>query len=139
MPEFDGGAPGGAEAEASGWRRVCDAGQLRERGCAVLLPVRCAGQTLDAFFVRVDGVARGYLNRCAHQSVPLDWNPGQFFDTDGLIVCAMHGARFRADDGVCIEGPCRGGRLQPLQVVERPDPEGGGVYWRPAEPVSAID
>jgi nitrite reductase/ring-hydroxylating ferredoxin subunit len=34
-------------------------------------------------------------------------------------MCAHHTAMFRLDDGTCYEGPCAGGRLVPVDVVER--------------------
>lgn len=72
-----------------------------------------------AFVVRHDGVARAYLNRCAHVAVELDWPSGQFFDDSGLyLVCATHGATYRAADGRCVGGPCRGSSLVALQTRE---------------------
>jgi nitrite reductase/ring-hydroxylating ferredoxin subunit len=62
-----------------------------------------------------------YLNACPHLGVPLDWLPGRFLSADGrVIVCAMHGAEFRLQDGLCLRGPCRGERLTavPCEVVD---------------------
>lgn len=54
----------------------------------------------------------GYINSCPHTGVCLDWQPGQFLNLDNtLVVCAMHGAEFRIDDGYCIGGPCAGDAL----------------------------
>ncbi len=72
-----------------------------------------------AFVVRSAGLVHAYLNQCRHIPVELDWEPGRFFDSSGLyLVCATHGATYRANDGVCIEGPCTGRRLQALEAVE---------------------
>ncbi len=58
-----------------------------------------------------------YLNRCPHQELPMDWQPGRFLDMEREhIVCAMHGARFRIEDGFCVDGPCRGQHLQAAAV-----------------------
>ncbi len=64
------------------------------------------------FAVRVGGAVAVYVNACPHLGVALDWTPGRFLSADGLhIVCAMHGAAFRREDGLCVRGPCRGERL----------------------------
>ena len=41
------------------------------------------------------------------------------FDLDEsheIVICTMHGAKFRASDGECIFGPCKGQRLQPVVI-----------------------
>jgi len=63
----------------------------------------------DAVFV--------YVNSCPHIGTPLDWTPDRFLSADGgRIVCATHGAEFQIADGVCIRGPCRGDRLEPVTI-----------------------
>lgn len=48
-----------------------------------------------------------YLNSCPHLGVQLEMVPDQFLDNShSLIMCAMHGALFRIEDGLCISGPC---------------------------------
>jgi len=62
----------------------------------------------------------GYLNRCPHVGVPLDWTPDRFMSLDGLYLqCATHGALFRVADGFCVQGPCAGRSLQPVAVTVR--------------------
>lgn len=57
-----------------------------------------------------------YHNACPHLGINLEWQADQFLDMDGqLIQCAMHGALFLIDTGMCIAGPCQGQRLK---VVE---------------------
>ncbi|CAN0529330.1 unnamed protein product [Laminaria digitata] len=58
-----------------------------------------------------------YWNVCQHIPVPLDSGCGALPPGDDL-VCLTHGARFRADDGYCIAGPCSGTRLQRLNMVQ---------------------
>lgn len=71
----------------------------------------------DAVFV--------YVNACPHIGTPLDWTPDRFLSADGRrIVCATHGAEFGIADGVCIRGPCKGDRLEPV----RADIRGGTIY-----------
>jgi nitrite reductase/ring-hydroxylating ferredoxin subunit len=61
-----------------------------------------------------------YVNACPHLGVPLDWLPGRFLSPDGRkIVCAMHGAEFRPQDGLCLRGPCRGESLTQVPCVVR--------------------
>jgi nitrite reductase/ring-hydroxylating ferredoxin subunit len=50
-----------------------------------------------------------YRNSCPHQGDMLDYPPGQCMDdTKSHILCAVHMALFRIEDGVCIDGPCYG-------------------------------
>jgi nitrite reductase/ring-hydroxylating ferredoxin subunit len=93
---------------------------------------RIGADEVVVFFVRYEGRAHGYLNRCAHVPMELDWAEGQFFESSGLyLMCATHGAIYAPDTGKCVGGPCRGGRLRALQVDERDTPEGRAVFWLP--------
>ncbi len=81
---------------------------------------------LAGILVRTEVGARGWLNRCRHLAVPLDHqDPGRFASPRrGHLVCSVHGALYRADDGTCVAGPCRGAALRPLPVVV----DGGRAY-----------
>jgi nitrite reductase/ring-hydroxylating ferredoxin subunit len=109
--------------------RVCGSTELIE-GSDGGLGVRFdfidfAGQTVSAFVVRVDGIAKGYVNQCRHIAIELDWQPGQFFDDSGrYLICATHGATYEAGSGLCIAGPCKGRNLLTVDVVEE-----GGEIW----------
>lgn len=111
------------------WQRVCSAADLRDGSDGVRFPVRAGGTAATAFVVRHAGVVRGYLNRCAHVAMELDWLPGRFLDADGkFLVCATHGALYTPANGRCAGGPCAGrGGLRPIAVVER----NGEVFWQP--------
>jgi nitrite reductase/ring-hydroxylating ferredoxin subunit len=62
---------------------------------------------------------RAYRNVCPHHGVPLDARTGDIFDdTDSVLLCDTHGARFRPEDGRCTMGPCEGDRLKKLGVRE---------------------
>lgn len=79
------------------------------------------GQHLELFLVRRGNVVYGYRNRCPHTGAPLEWQPHQFLDEQGeLIQCALHGALFAIDSGLCLRGPCAGKYLEalPLTVTE---------------------
>lgn len=100
--------------------RLCPLNELGDPGTrAFSVPV--GGEVLELFVVHKDRQVHGYINRCPHKGVPLNWQPDEFLDAAGeTIVCATHGARFRATDGACLGGPCRGrplGRV-PLQIHE---------------------
>ncbi len=74
--------------------------------------------------VRRGGRVFGYLNRCPHAGTPLDWVPGRFFcRSREYLMCAMHGALFEIETGLCIDGPCAGDRLAPVALRI----EGGAV------------
>jgi nitrite reductase/ring-hydroxylating ferredoxin subunit len=111
---------------------VCASERLADGSIGVRFAVqtRSARSTRPAsgFVVRFLGTVYGYLNQCAHVPTELDWQEGQFFDHSGLyLMCATHGAVYEPESGRCVGGPCRGGRLLPLQILECQ----GMVYWRP--------
>lgn len=59
----------------------------------------------------------GYVNKCPHDGVNLDWEPGHFFDPNGTrLICGKHGALFDLGTGACVEGPCEGQGLQPIAL-----------------------
>ncbi|PRY03280.1 Rieske 2Fe-2S domain-containing protein [Paraburkholderia sp. BL25I1N1] len=112
--------------------RVCASDELLDGGAGVRCAAKLGGGDVVVFFVRYDGRAYGYLNRCAHVPMELDWAEGQFFESSGLyLMCATHGAIYAPDTGKCVGGPCRGGRLRPVQVDERDTPDGRAVFWLP--------
>ena len=103
-------------------RLICASADVVEGGDGVRFPVETAWGEETGFVVRWKGQVRAYVNRCAHVPVELDWQPGKFFDDSGLyLICATHGALYSPASGQCVAGPCRGGRLAPLEVVERSD------------------
>jgi nitrite reductase/ring-hydroxylating ferredoxin subunit len=105
---------------AQATRLICASDTLAEKGKGVRFEVTTAHGPAQAFIVRFGGKAYAYLNRCAHIGVELDWNAGEFFDESGLyLICSTHGAIYRPDSGECVGGPCRGARLQRLDVEEQ--------------------
>jgi nitrite reductase/ring-hydroxylating ferredoxin subunit len=112
--------------------RVCASEALVDGGAGVRVTARESGGEAVVFFVRYDGNVYGYLNRCAHVPMELDWVEGQFFESSGLyLMCATHGAIYAPDSGHCVGGPCRGAKLRPVRVEERDTPEGRAVFWLP--------
>ena len=59
----------------------------------------------------------GYLNRCAHVAMELDWQEGEFFDRRArfdLLDARRRCTRPRS--GRCLGGPCNGTPLVKLQA-----------------------
>ena len=105
-----------AEAE----RLICESAALVDSGRGVRFEVEYFGASAPAFVVRKNGKAHGYLNRCAHVAMELDWQEGVFFDFEGRdLLCSTHGATYDAATGRCIGGPCNGSPLVKLRLEER--------------------
>jgi nitrite reductase/ring-hydroxylating ferredoxin subunit len=103
----------------TGKQVVCGSDTLIEKGRGHRFYVRIGERTLPAFVVRNEGKACAYLNKCAHQSVELDWQKGEFFDNDRrYLVCATHGALYHPDTGACAHGCCDGRGLIAIEVCE---------------------
>lgn len=108
---------------------LCPSAALVERGRAFVFDVTVWRQPARAFVLRFEGRPVGYLNRCVHVPVEMDWQPGEFLDMDRRwIVCSIHGATYEPTDGRCVAGPCGRGRLTALQLAE----SDGQVYWYPS-------
>jgi nitrite reductase/ring-hydroxylating ferredoxin subunit len=60
----------------------------------------------------------GYVNRCPHDGVNLDWERNQFLDPNGIrLMCGKHGALFELGTGMCVDGPCKGRSLTPVALA----------------------
>jgi nitrite reductase/ring-hydroxylating ferredoxin subunit len=100
-------------------RRICPSAELIEGGPGQRFTVMCRGEQVEAFAVRFRGRVHGFLNRCGHVPVELDWQHGEFFDSSGLyLICATHGALYAPDSGRCLGGRCNGRGLVPVAVAE---------------------
>ena len=100
---------------------------LRSHPLAIVLPetVGAAESPLrvelsdggSAWLLVEQGVTVAYRNLCPHLDAPLDGCDDETWQPDErLLVCSFHGATFAARDGRCIDGPCRGSRLEQLEV-----------------------
>ena len=106
---------------------ICDADALLDGGRGRRFAVTAFGDAATGFVVRFNGKVYGYLNRCAHVPIELDWAEGEFFESSGLyLMCATHGAVYVPETGQCAGGPCKGGRLRPIGVRE----ENNKIYWQ---------
>ena len=111
---------------ADGERLICESAALANAGRGVRFEVEYFGERAPAFVVRHRGTVHGYLNRCAHVAMELDWQEGVFFDAAGRdLLCSTHGAEYEAASGRCIGGPCNGSPLVKLRLEERD----GQVYF----------
>ena len=72
------------------------------------------------FVVRRGDAVHGYVDRCPHMGLPLAQVLDGYLSPRGdLIACSWHSALFAIDTGLCVGGPCTGGRLTgwPVAVV----------------------
>jgi len=107
-------------------RLICASDALRDAGPGVRFEICYFGEPAPAFVVRWQSRVYGYLNRCGHMPMELDWQPGVFFGDDGGdLVCSTHGAVYGVTDGRCLGGPCGSTPLLRLQLSERD----GAVYY----------
>jgi nitrite reductase/ring-hydroxylating ferredoxin subunit len=97
-------------------RVLCRLDELRATGCREFTlgggqwPLRC-------FVVSAGAGVHAYVNRCAHQQLPLNLLPDRFLTHDGsMILCTAHGAIFEKSSGYCVAGPCAGRSLAPVPV-----------------------
>ena len=101
-------------------RLICQSELLLNSGKAVRFEVEYFGERAPAFVLRFRGRVYGYLNRCGHVPMELDWREGEVFDLEGLhLICSTHGATYAPGSGRCLGGPCGKTPLVPLQVEER--------------------
>lgn len=92
--------------------------QNEAEGLRFALPA--LGDHVTGFVIRFRGQPYAYVNQCAHVSVELDWTQGEFFNRDkDYLICATHGAHYQPATGFCVMGPCKGKRLQALEVIEQ--------------------
>jgi len=121
-----------AEPLRAGARALCDAQALQDKGRAFVFDVQCGREPSRAFALRFEGQVVAYLNRCQHVPAEMDWQEGEFLDSDkAFIMCSIHGAVYEPLTGRCAGGPCGRGRLTPLDVVERE----GRIYWYPSRDI----
>lgn len=107
---------------------ICASAEVEEGGKGVRFPVTAGGEDRTGFVIRYGNAVYGYLNRCAHVPIELDWNEGEFFESSGLyLMCSTHGAIYIPETGRCAGGPCRGGSLRSITVFEQDNQ----IFWQP--------
>ena len=96
---------------------LCRIGDLDDPGCREFRIKTDRGPRF-MFVVRKGGEVYGYMNWCPHAGATMDWKQDTFLTHDKAnIMCALHGAEFRIEDGFCILGPCEGLRLRKVTVA----------------------
>src|SRR5918995_4803791 len=115
-----------ATAQRSKRKLVGQVGELAH-GESKKFMLRSGEFSFEAMLVNYGGNHFGYVNRCPHVGLSLDWIDNQFFTVDGrYLICANHGATFEPASGECLWGPCAGASLRslPLEI------EGRGIFAR---------
>jgi len=87
---------------------------------------RQSGQD-SVFVVRHAGRLHAWRNACPHVGgAPMAWRKDAYTNAAGThIVCSAHGALFEPATGHCVQGPCLGQALTPLEMDIRSD----GSVW----------
>lgn len=100
-------------------RRLCRLHDMPD-GEAMAVDVLLPDGEESVILLRLGERVNAWLNICPHAGRRLDWAPGKFLLSKGMLVCAAHGACFSVNDGACISGPCKGESLRSMPVrVER--------------------
>ena len=69
------------------------------------------------FIVRKNDHVYGYINKCPHTGVNLEWQEHDFLNIDKTFIqCSLHGAIFSIESGSCIHGPCNGTGLKSIEL-----------------------
>ena len=103
-------------------RRLIDSTALTSDG-ALTFDAMVRGEVRHCFAVRTAHGVRGFVNVCAHRNQPVlvDDRP---YDDAGRLECRAHGALYEPETGLCVGGPCVGGRLLSVGLVEH-----DGALW----------
>lgn len=96
---------------------ICQLDELVDSPCREF-ELQLGEETVPAFVVRMGDEVTAYRNHCPHTGAPLNWMPDDFLSVEGdLIQCAIHGALFRPQDGLCLHGPCNGQSLKLVPIT----------------------
>lgn len=97
---------------------MSDVPSQRARGFRLMLVAQDGTQRpWSIVVVRWGKQVFGYVNRCPHHGVNLDWERDQFLDANGIrLMCGKHGAVFELGTGLCVDGPCKGSSLEPVAL-----------------------
>ena len=125
MNEADTNATEGATGEEPVAYAICSMSDIpsqKARGF-YLMRVNEEGkeEPLPLVVIRWGRQVFGYVNKCPHDGVKLDWERDQFLCPNGIrLMCGKHGALFELGTGQCLEGPCKGKSLQsvPMAVID---------------------
>lgn len=96
-------------------RRLCWLHDMPD-GEAIAVDVLLPDGEESVILLRLGERVNAWLNICPHAGRRLDWAPGKFLLSKGMLVCAAHGASFSVQNGECTGGPCRGESLRAVPV-----------------------
>lgn len=97
-------------------KRLCALDDLADPG-SLAVNMEQTQLPWDLCLVRRGDRVFAYINHCPHAGSPLDWVPGEFLSLDKThIQCSTHHALFEIDSGECVQGPCTGEKLKPVEV-----------------------
>lgn len=99
---------------------LCHLDELPDGSSKGFLPDELGNDTV--FLVRRGEQIFAYSDICPHYGdTALPWKKDVYLDAAREhIVCAAHGALFDTETGECVQGPCRGEFLRPLNITVSP-------------------
>jgi len=94
---------------------LCRVEDIPDGGVLGVDPADAHGDAL--VLARNGNEVRAWLNVCPHAGRRMDYAPNLFLVKGGHLTCAVHGATFAlAQNGLCVQGPCRGESLASVPV-----------------------
>jgi nitrite reductase/ring-hydroxylating ferredoxin subunit len=86
-------------------------------GAAIVRDFREGPAWYSLLIARSETSVFAYENICPHAFAPLERFDGEVLVEERCyLICAMHGASFRIDDGKCVGGPGMGLSLTPIAI-----------------------
>ena len=83
-----------------------------------LLPLDGGANPFPVILLRSGDIVFAYVNRCAHFGVPLASRVEHLYaQPHEHIRCSVHYARYRWQDGLCVQGDCVNEYLLKIPVV----------------------
>jgi len=99
-----------ADSIDPGCAKAFSLSRINETGEARPFPIVIVRTDADDYF--------GYVNACPHEGIWLNFGAGEFFTPDRTFLkCGRHGAQFKIDTGLCVDGPCSGKSLEPIALA----------------------
>ena len=108
------------EGQATGL--ICHLEDITEDSVVRFMSTGC-----DFIVIRREGRLYGYRNECPHMNLPLTNRHNYKIDKKQKhLVCTQHAAEFAIENGLCVRGPCKGMKLEPV-IIDLSD---GKVYLK---------
>ena len=113
---------------------LCRIDDIPDPGSKGPFNVAFDGEETEIFVVHKDGKIYGYVNVCPHRYMPLNWKNDAFLTFDkSKILCVVHAAIFRIEDGACLTTHCFEGLSPVVLAVENGDVRLVGLGGAPVE------